>query len=252
MKEYRSSIVPFVEEAGVALAESFGKVEAVAFKSSPTDLVTELDRKTEQFLADRFKKLYPDIDFFGEEFGGNDKAERFWLVDPIDGTNQFIRGNPFATTMVSLIESGQVVFALIYNFITKEMCVAEKGKGATMNGEPIHVSGRDFQRAEVGFETNLKKKENGEKFLAVAAKCSIIRTHNSGYEHLLVATGRMEARACLDPSGKDWDYAPGSLLVSEAGGIVRNLGSGSYDFRNHDFIAGNPIVFEELRKILEG
>ncbi len=250
MENFFVTIAPIVEEAGRELARDFGKVDAVLYKTANQgSAVTELDRKTERFLADRFQKLYPDIAFFGEEFGGNKNAERFWLVDPIDGTGNFIRGIPFATTMISLVQSGQVTFSLIYNFVTKEMYSAEKGGGAKLNGQSIHVSNRSGSHATVGMETHRNKKENLDKFLLVNSKYSIITTHNSGFEHCLVASGKIEGRICLDPHGEDWDYAPGSLLISEAGGIVRNIGSDSYDFRNHDFIAANPLVYEELIKL---
>jgi myo-inositol-1(or 4)-monophosphatase len=135
MKNYYLSIAPIIEEAGIKLRKGFGKTEAIAFKSDAhASAVTELDRSTEQFLAERLHKLYPEIEFFGEESGGNDKASQFWLVDPIDGTGNFIRGLPFCTTMIALIQEGQPVFSVIYNFMTKEIYSAEKGKGATLNG----------------------------------------------------------------------------------------------------------------------
>lgn len=250
MEKFYDKVAPIVEEAGIEIAKNFGKVEAISYKTaSQGSVVTELDRKTEQFLADRLKSFYPDIAFFGEEFGGDNKAERFWLVDPIDGTGNFIRGIPFATTMIALVQNGQVIFSIIYNFITKEMYSAEKGGGAKLNGQPIHVSNRSGNRATIGMETNRSKKENLDKLLLIGEKYPIIRTYNSGFEHCLVASGKIEARICLDPHGGDWDYAPGSLLISEAGGIVKNIGSNSYDYRNHDFIAANPIVYEELIKL---
>jgi myo-inositol-1(or 4)-monophosphatase len=247
---FYDSVAPIIEEAGIELRKDFGKVEAMAFKSaSHGSAVTELDQKTERFIAERLHKLFPDIEFFGEEFGGNDKAERFWLVDPIDGTSNFIRGIPFSTTMIALIEGGQPIFSIIYNFMSKEMFSAKKGEGARLNGERVHVSKRPPNHAAVFFETNKRKKENLEKYLHVNEQFSILSTMNAGFEFCLVASGKIEARVCLDPHGKDWDYAPGALLVAEAGGIVRNLGSDDYDFRNHDFIAGSPAVYEALNKL---
>lgn len=250
MENIYASVAPIIEEAGVELAEKFGKVEAIGFKSASFgSAVTELDQKTERFMADRLRKVHPGIEFFGEEFGGNNSAERFWLADPIDGTGNFIRGIPFATTMIALVQERKVVFSIIYNFVTKEMYSATKGAGATLNGKPVHVSGRPLKEAFVCFETNKHRKENLERYQKVNEKYGMFTTHTSGFEFGLVASGKIEARICFEPHGEDWDYAPGSLLVSEAGGIVKNIGSDSYDYRNHDFIAGSPVVFDDLSKL---
>lgn len=250
MNKLYNSVAPIIEEAGKDLAKAFGKVEAIAQKTkSPVDVVTNFDRKTEIFIETRLNQKYPSIDFFGEEFGGNDKAERFWILDPIDGTAHFIRGIPFCTTMIALIQDGQVVFSLIYNFVTKDMYSAEKGFGAKLNGKPIYVSQRSLKISYISVETNRHKKKNLDKFMEISKKCPIITTINTGFEFGLVASGKIDARVCFEPYGMDWDYAPGSLLVSEAGGIVTNIGSDSYNYRDHNFIAGNKIVHKELRAL---
>lgn len=251
MASFYVSIAPIVENIGIELRKNFGKIEALAFKgASHGSAVTELDRKTEQLLAEQLHKIYPDIEFFGEEFGGDDKAQRFWLVDPIDGTSNFIRGLPFCATMVTLIENGHPVFTIIYNFITKEMYSAEKGKGARMNGNLIHVNKREAHHAAVFMETNKTKKGNLDKYILVNEKFTIYRTLSAGFEYSAVASGKLEARIALDPHGEDWDYAPGALLVSEAGGVVKNIGTNSYDYKNHNFIAGNIAVCDELVDLL--
>jgi fructose-1,6-bisphosphatase/inositol monophosphatase family enzyme len=74
----------------------------------------------------------------------------------------------------------------------------------------------------------------------------LIKTVSSGWEHVMVASGKLDARVCFDPHGKDYDFAPGSLLVREAGGVIANIGSTEYNYRNTNFIAANPIIFKEL------
>jgi myo-inositol-1(or 4)-monophosphatase len=252
MENFYLSVAPIIEEVGVELAKNFGKAEVIAQKTeSPGDVVTELDRKTEKTVAERLHKLYPSIEFFGEEFGGNDKAKRFWILDPIDGTALFVRGIPWCTTQIALVENGRIVFSIIYNFVTKEMFSAQIGMGAKRNGKSISVSKRSGKNSCITFETHREKKENLDRFINVGNHCGIISTHNTGFEFCLVASGKIEARLVIDGFGQDWDYAPGSLLVSEAGGIVRNIGSDTYDYRNHNFIAGNREVHEELKNIVE-
>lgn len=251
MADYRRDILPLIEKTGESLRAEFGRAKAVSQKTErPIDFVTELDRSTENFIAAELHKLYPSIEFMGEEYGGNDTAEQFWLLDPIDGTGHFMRAVPFCTTMLALVQHGEPVFSVIYNFVSREMYVAEKGKGATLNGKPIHVSSRPIRDSYLLVETDYGKEENLKRFLSLATRHSVLKTANSGYEFTLVATGKIEAKICFDPDGKDWDYAPGSLLISEAGGIVRNIGSDSYSYRNHDFIAGNPVVYEEIVRLL--
>jgi myo-inositol-1(or 4)-monophosphatase len=251
MENFYSSVAPVIEEVGKELARNFGKAEIIAQKTdSPADVVTALDRKTEKTVALRLKKLYPSIGFVGEEFGGNDKAERFWILDPIDGTSHFVRGIPFCTTQIALVEAGQVVFSLIYNFVTKEMFFAQKGKGAKLNGKPIHVSNRLLKDAYITVETHRHKKENLGRFIEITKRGKLFTSISAGFEYGLVASGKLDANVVFDGYGKDWDYASGSLLIAEAGGIVKNIGSDSYDYRNHNFIAGNPAIYEELKKIL--
>lgn len=247
-KTYADVVTPILREAGEMLLPYFGKTEAVGQKSqSPSDVVTELDTRIEVFLAERLKKQDSSIAFVGEETGGSREQERFWLADPIDGTAHFMRGMPFCTTMIALIESGEVVFSAIYDFLRNEMYVAEKGKGATLNGRPICVSSRRLKDAYVSFETNIATAENREKMFALREKCvSFFQTICCGFEFALVASGKIEGRICLEPYGHDFDFAPGTLLVAEAGGVVANIGVSSYDFRNSNFLATNRVIYDEL------
>jgi myo-inositol-1(or 4)-monophosphatase len=225
----------------------YGKVE---FKSKQSDkrfeLVTKLDSEVELFLKTEFSKRFPDISFTGEETGGDHKAEKFWLVDPIDGTAHFIRGIPFCTTMVALIDSNEVVFSAIYDFVNDVMYSAEKGQGALANEKPIHVSNRPLEGAYMAYETHLDKEENFRWFLKLREKCIPISIGCSGFEFHLIASGRLEGRICIDPHGKDYDFAAGTFLVREAGGIVANIGQKTYDYKNLEFLAVNPNVFNEL------
>lgn len=236
-------------EAGNILKKHFGKAEINNNKSRRSvDVVTKLDTDIENFIAAKLYKYDSSIGFLGEEFGERKKSNRLWLVDPIDGTAHFVRGMPFCTTMIALVENGEVVLTIINNFITKELYTAEKNKGSKLNGNPIRVSNRTLKDSYISFESNLASEKNLRTYQALNDKCILFHTINCGYEYGLIASGKIEGRICVDPFGKDWDYAPGSLLVSEAGGIVRNVGKATYDYKNHNFIATNKITYEELTK----
>lgn len=225
----------------------FGNIEVKEYKSSSaTDAVTEIDQQVEKYLKSEFEKIMPEVSFVGEEFGGDRDSGYFWLVDPIDGTGHYIRGIPFCTTMVALINDGQVIFSAIYDFVNDIMYHAELGNGAYKNDEKISVSEQSLRGAYLAFEIKSQKEENKALLTEVRSRASLLHTLCSGFEYVLVATGKIEGRLVYDGFGKDYDFAPGSLLVSEAGGVVKNFKSNNFDYTNLDFIASNPKVYEEL------
>lgn len=242
--------VESAKEVGHELIKHYGRVEAEAKSNSgivARDVVTELDRSTEKFLSEKLRTFDSSIGFRGEEFGVESLADITWIVDPIDGTSHFIRGLPFCTTMIALIEDGEVILSVIHDFVRGETYWATRGGGAFKDGEAIHVSDRPISQAIVSFETKLEKPENSAAYLKVKELVGgTISTVNCGFELAMVASGKFDAKITQDPYGFDWDYAPGSLLVQEAGGVVRNHSSTSYDYTNHELIAGNPLVYEAL------
>lgn len=247
---YVKKVLPLLKSAGKDLLKSYGKLESCSQKGKLAHtVVTELDLKTEKYLAANLSRLFPGIGFYGEEFGGTKKAKRFWLVDPIDGTAHYIRGIPFCTTMISLIDGGQVVFAAINNFVTGETFYAEIGKGTRLNNQPIGVSNRNLVQGYLTYEMKMDKKKNLDLFLDLKKRTMLFKTVSCGYEFGLIAQGKIEGRIALDPYGDDWDYAAGSLIVSEAGGQAVNLGGNGYDYQNHNFIIGNKIVCREIKRI---
>lgn len=247
---YAKKILPIIKSAGKELLKHYGKIKVTGQKDKLAhSVVTELDLKTEKYLAKSFNKIYPAIDFFGEEFGGKKDSQRFWLVDPIDGTAHFVRGIPFCTTMVSLIDSGKVVFSAINNFVTGELFWAEIGRGARLNNQPIHVSNRKLVESYMTYEMKFDQNKNLEIFKKLCKETRLFKTVCCGYEFGLVAQGKIDGRITIDSFGEDWDYAPGSLLVTEAGGQIINIGKKTYDYKNHDFIAGNRYVCQEIKKL---
>ena len=245
MKVAKSAVI----EAGEELIKHFGNIESStksATGEGPVDIVTHLDRQIEDFLAEKLGDFDSSIGFQGEESGIRSKADTIWLVDPIDGTGHFVRGLPFCTTMVALIENNQVVLAVINDFVRGELYSAIKGQGAYRNDKPIQVSTRPLADSLISFETRLDKPANMKGYLKVRKIAALFSTISCGFEFIAVASGKIDGRIAKDPYGKDWDFAPGSLLVTEAGGIATNMGAASYDFRNHDYIISNPVVHREL------
>ncbi len=245
--EYANRAISVVQEAGEALNKAFGKTSSLRSKTdSAADVVTQLDIDTERFIETKLKEYDSSIGFMGEESGERKGAGRYWLLDPIDGTSHFTRGIPFCTTMLALVEDGQVIFSVIYNFVTKELFTAEKGKGAKLNGNLISVGTRSLKEAYLCVESDLTTDKNLQTYVELRKKATIVQTINCGYEFGLIASGKLDGRICFSPYGHDWDYAPGAFLVAEAGGVVANIGAETYDFSNHDFIATNKTIYQEL------
>jgi fructose-1,6-bisphosphatase/inositol monophosphatase family enzyme len=241
-----AKIVEIVRETRGLTFPNFGTAAFRQKGDHDNDFVTDLDVAVEERLRERLGGAFPGVPFVGEETGGDRSAPTRWLCDPIDGTGHFVRGTPFCTTMLALVDDNVPVMSVIYDFVHDVVWSAEAGKGAFRNGEATRVSDRPLRRAYVSWETHLDKEENLRRHLALASRCTFIKTLNAGYEFGLVAEGRLDGRLCFDPYGKDYDFAAGALIVREAGGVVANVGRRDYDVTNLNFLAANPVVFAEL------
>lgn len=251
-QDYAKSVLPILIQTRSMLMPMFGKATELARKSvDVASAVTAIDHAVENFLCDELKKTHPLITFAGEEFGGDRNAERFWLCDPIDGTFEFIRGLLGSTVMLALIETGQVTFGAIYDFVNDVVYHAQKGQGSFANGEKIIVSNRSIRDAYVLLETRLAERENLELFWRVnaLAGAGVHTAETSGLELVRVACGKFDGRISFNGAGQDYDRAPGSIIVREAGGVVANIGTKDtepFDYRISNYIAATPAVFRAL------
>ncbi len=218
------------------------------------DLVTPVDRKVEDYLRDEITRLFPDHEIIGEERGttktGSDSC---WIIDPIDGTTSYVHGLPGYTVSIALQQAGELVAGVVYAPVLDQMFFAEKGKGATVNGQPIHVSKREPLIQSVlttGFACirDGQKKNNLEAFSRIMLRVRDIRRHGSAALDLAwVAAGKMDGywERCLNI----YDVAAGVLLVKEAGGRVCDF-SGGEEYPKNGIVATNGRVHEELMKLL--
>lgn len=242
----KSSILEIIRSTRELSLPSWGSAPAEYKGGNPQDLVTELDRKIEVVLKEKFAEIEPDTHFVGEETGGKRDSDSFWLVDPIDGTSHYVRGLPFCTTMVTKVVNQEVVFSAIYDFVSDIMYHAELGKGAFADDTPISVSSRTAEESQIGYESKLGEPDTDDKYQQVRGKMRTLHLLCSGYEHAMVATGKIDGRVGYEPYGHDYDFAPGCLLIREAGGVVSTIGSENYDYQNTNYIAANKNVHEAL------
>ena len=202
---------------GIALKYYRSRLE-VALKADATP-VTRADREAEQAIVEILRRAFPDYGVLGEEFGGDGTTDVRWIIDPIDGTKNFVRGVPIWATLIAREEGGEITVGVIHNPVTGDLYTARRGGGAFLNGEPIHVSdigGLDracLCHAGLGV---VRKTGYWDGFVRLVDATDRQRGFGDYMGYGLVAEGKVEIYAELDL--KPWDLAAPKLLVEEAGG----------------------------------
>lgn len=187
-------------------------------------VVTEIDKAVEQKIVDALLAEFPDIGVYGEEHGKQGSEERYWLIDPIDGTESYVRGLPGVTTIIGLVEDGEVTQSYIYDPVEDVLYSAYKGQGAFADEEEIHVSKRPINRATiyVGSSTPLQRPEI-MRAIKDAGVFYVGLFFGAGIKALYVATGKIEGNIYIEHGGHDWDHLPTRMLAEEAGAIFTEL-----------------------------
>jgi myo-inositol-1(or 4)-monophosphatase len=244
--------------AGRSLKRDLGEVENLQVSlKGPRNFVTAADRRAEEIVREELAKARPDYGFLGEEGGaraGADKSHR-WIVDPLDGTTNFLHGIPHFAVSIALERNGAVVAALTYNPANDELYVAERGKGAFLNDRRIRVAARQ-RLADAVVACGLPHYGRGDLALGrheiAAAQQNYAGLRRFGAATLdlaWVAAGRFDAYWERDLS--PWDMAAGILLVREAGGFVSDLDGGDAILSKGSIAAGNDTMHRELLRLLK-
>jgi myo-inositol-1(or 4)-monophosphatase len=244
-------------KAARGLVRDFGEVEHLQVSMKGTsDFVTSADIKTEKLLRQELAKARPGFGFLMEEGGevaGDDKSHR-WIIDPIDGTTNFVHGIPHFAISIGLERDGEVVAGVVYEPIHDEMFQAEKGAGAFLNDRRLRVSARR-KMEEAVFATGIpfKGRPGHQEFLAAAAAvmdnaAGIRRFGSAALDLAYVAAGRYEGywESGIHP----WDIAAGIVLVREAGGWVTDFDGHNDMLANGQVVAGNDHLHQPLLKLL--
>ena len=218
----------------------------VITKSDATP-VTVADRNAERLIRELIEKQYPGDAILGEEEGGDTGAQDRWVIDPIDGTKSFISGVPLYATLLSYEVGGEPEIAVCYLPALDEMFYAEKGKGAFLNGRPIHVSTKEsIQGGILCCGGSMFSDGNWQKVQPLMKQAMGTRTWCDAYGHTLVACGRVEAM--LDPIVNYWDISSVSLITREAGGRFTDF-AGNENLTNQG-ISSNGLIHEEILRAL--
>ena len=245
-------------KAGELIARATENIDHLEVESKgANDYVTEVDRAAEQEIIYHLTKAYPDHAFLAEEGGasGNPDSEYRWIIDPLDGTTNFIRGIPHFAVSIACEYRGKIEHAVVLDPIRREEFLASRGRGAQLNGRRIRVSKlTSLDNALLGTGIPFREREAGHlpaysrSLEALAGSCAGIRRAGAAALDLAyVAAGRLDAfwEIGLAP----WDIAAGSLLVQEAGGLIADLNGGQDYMESGHVVCGNPKCFKAVLQV---
>src|SRR5437588_818302 len=245
------AMAQIAREAGALLMEYFRQQVKVKVEyKGEADLVTVADRNSEMLIRERIKKQWPSHDVLGEEQGLIDTGSEYrWYVDPLDGTTNFAHGFPVFNVTLALERAGELVTGVIFDPIRNELFTTEKGAGAYLNGERIHVSSAHCVLESLlatGFPSRKRHENLNVHFYYQLAMLShgVRRAGSAALDLAFVACGRLDAfwEFGLSP----WDMAAGVLLVNEAGGATSDMMGGPVNLNGPHVLTDNGAIHQEI------
>ncbi|HKK21489.1 MAG TPA: inositol monophosphatase family protein [candidate division Zixibacteria bacterium] len=226
---------------GAGVARSYYEKNLTVELKADRSPVTRADRETEKTIIRIIRAEFPDHSFFGEEFGrSSKKSDYVWIIDPIDGTKNFIAGIPLWGTLIALMHKNEIIVGVSYISTLKEMIWAERGKGAFLNGRPIRVSQTtklSDSMISFGSLPSFKRKRLGTKLLNLLDRTRRQRSFGDLWPYHLLASGRLEI--VVEASIRAYDVAPFVVIVNEAGGETSDLAGNPFSLEISSFIATN-------------
>ena len=263
MTQFRSTAETIAREAGELLRGYYKRGVRTEYKGD-VDLVTEADRASEQLIVSRLGETFPTHGIYGEEGTRSGlEAEFRWYVDPLDGTTNFAHGFPaFCVVLgcerrvagLAADEDGEMVAGVIYDPLRDEMFSAARGEGATLNGEPIHVSRAKLLQESLiatGFPSHKRHRSPNVHFYQEFTLRShgVRRAGSAALDLAYVACGRLDGywEFQLNP----WDTSAGYLLVEEAGGTITHFDGGKFTLDSREVLATNGLIHGEMKHLFE-
>jgi myo-inositol-1(or 4)-monophosphatase len=251
-------MVAAARKAGRALIRDFGELEQLQVSmKGPADFVSVADQRTERILVEELSRTRPGYGFLVEESGvieGPDKTHRF-IIDPLDGTTNFLHGIPQFAISIALEREGQIVSGLVFNPVTDELFVAEKSHGAFLNERRLRIAARQHFRDSL-FATGIPflGRTGHELFLkelaeVMAVSAGVRRCGAAALDLAWLAAGRFDG--FWERGLKPWDMAAGILIVREAGGVVTDADGGAQMFEKGEIVCANEPLHPQLLKLLK-
>ncbi|MBZ9848452.1 inositol monophosphatase [Mesorhizobium sp. CA14] len=245
-------------KAGRSLSRDFGEVQNLQVSmKGPGDYVSQADRKAEEIVFAELSKARPGYAFLMEERGAveGEDAQHRWIVDPLDGTTNFLHGIPLFSVSIALERQGQIVAGVVYNPAMDELYTAERGGGAFMNDRRLRVAGRSkLTDAVIGCGVpHLGRGQHGNFLIelrnVMAEVSGVRRLGSAALDLAYVAAGRMDG--FWETGLSSWDIAAGILLVREAGGFASDMDGGQDMLDTGEVVAGNEFIQRALLKTVK-
>jgi myo-inositol-1(or 4)-monophosphatase len=255
----KATAIECATSAGRLLLEHFGKVQDVRVKENQSSVVTEADLASEQHILSIIRRRFPDHNIVAEETGLQDRGSAYtWVVDPLDGTSNFAAGLPWFGVLVNVLEHGSPLIAVMYLPVEDRLYLAERGQGATRNGERVHVTAETrwpHLLCAYGLDASLDAERVRRQGLLLGGLTQLacnVRATNSLIDFAYTIDGRLGAVVNLNT--KIWDIAAPALLLPEAGGQLTDLRGQSITFaldaagceRSYAVVGGNSSLCREL------
>lgn len=252
MKNCLDIAIEIAREAGGLLLQHFRQPLEITYKRR-SDLVTEADRKSEALIVDRLQSHFPEHAIVAEEGSGQKTGSDYcWYVDPLDGTTNFAHGVPVFGVAMGLAYRGEVVAGVVYDPTRNELFTVERGAGAFLNGQRLHVSKNGVLGEcllATGFPPFATNHDLNIEFYFGLTQLShgIRRAGSAALDLCFVASGRYDGfwELKLNP----WDKAAGSLLVTEAGGLVTGIDGKPFKLLGDDVFASNGLVHDQMLRV---
>lgn len=248
-------VIAAIEVGGAIVKRCFGEVLQSEEKSNAGDLRTKADTESEQAIVAALKQVFPSYNIYAEESGQIDNGSEYtFVIDPLDGTSNFVLGIPDFSISIGLLKGSEAVLGVIYNPILDRLYSAQKGKGAYLNGKQIHVNQEaDMSRVTVsytcGYNTSREYSDEVKGKLRDLPVKRILETWAPAYDYCLLASGRLEA--VMSKEGDLEDYVAAKVIVTEAGGRITGFKNEPVDGRAADFVATNgTAIHEKLSSLL--
>ncbi len=247
--------VKAAREAGGYAASHIKSAGEIRYKGGDVNnLVTDVDERCEEIIIAGIRRSFPDHSVLAEESGEHpEKDACLWLVDPLDGTTNFAHGFPVFCVSIGVMFGGEIKIGVVYDPCRDELFIAEKGRGAFLNGKGISVSRVGTVQSSLvttGFASSLAAKEHNLRYFQrmLGSAQAVRRMGSAALDLCYVACGRFDG--FWEPGLNPWDTAAGELIVKEAGGTVTTFSGETHNVHDKDIVATNGTIHKEMLDLL--